>query len=193
MVTARTSDSALSRRLLWVGLLTIATVAATLALACATPFAALAALAALFLPRRDAFILIGVNWLANQAIGFGLMNYPWTWATLLAGIGLGVAALGCTGVAMLASASLRKATYPLAILGVFAATFVAYEGLNYLLSIGHNSGDYTVSILLYLLYVNGLAFAVLLVLQRVAEVIGVAAPRTIAIRQAANARISAAP
>ena len=38
------------------------------ALACATPFAALATLAALNTPRRDLFALVGVAWLANQII-----------------------------------------------------------------------------------------------------------------------------
>ncbi len=189
--TARPSDSALLRRMLWGSLLTIATVTGTLALACATPFAGLAALAALFLPRRDAFVLIGVNWLANQAIGFGLMSYPWTWDTLQGGICMGVAALGCTGAAMLLSAPLRKVAFPLAVIGVFAGAFATYEGLNYVLSIGHNDGDYSLSILQYLLYLNGLAFAGLLFLQRVAEAIGVAAPR--AIPRPAHARISAVP
>ncbi len=187
---ARAADSVLRRRFLWVSLLTLATVGGSLALACAMPFAGLAALAALFLRRRDAFVLIGVNWLANQAIGFGLLNYPWTWATLQAGVLMGLAALGCTGAAMLAWNSLRKIAFPAAVVGVFAATFVVYECLNYVFSIGHNDGDYSLSILLYLLYLNGLAFAGLLILQRVAEAIGVAAPRGTG--QPADARIPAA-
>ncbi len=182
-------DSTLPRRMLWGSLLTIATVAGTLSLACATPFAALAALAAIFLPRRDAFVLIGVNFLANQAIGFGLLNYPLTWDCVQGGIGLGVACLGCTGAAMLVFARLRKVAFPLAALGVFVAAFVAYQGLNWVMTIGRHDGDYVASVVLYLLYLNGLAFAGLLLLQRLAEAIGVAVPRTI--RQPADARISA--
>jgi hypothetical protein len=49
-----------SRRVGWIRLLTIATVAGSFAFACATPFPALAALAALHMNRRDAFILTGV-------------------------------------------------------------------------------------------------------------------------------------
>ena len=45
----------LFRRAGWVVLITLATILGSFIFACATPFAALAALAALFLPRRDTF------------------------------------------------------------------------------------------------------------------------------------------
>jgi hypothetical protein len=177
MLTARPSESALAQRMLWGSLLTIATVGGSLALACATPFAALAALAALFLPRRDAFVLIGVNWLVNQVIGFGFLHYPPAWSTVLAGIELGVVCMACTAVALLVSASLRNVAVLPAVLAVFAVTFVSYEALNFVTSIGHHAGDFQPSVTLYILYLNGLAFAGLLLLQRLAELIGVAVPR----------------
>lgn len=176
---ARASDSALPRRILWVSLLIIATVGGTLLVGCATPFAGLAALAALFLRRRDAFALIGATWVLNQAIGYGLLHYPLNWDSLAGGADLGVASLGCTAAAILAFASLRKTAFPLAVVGVFAAAFVAYEGLTWVLSIGRHAGDYTPSVILYILCLNGLAFAGLFVLQKVAEAIGVCVPRTI--------------
>jgi hypothetical protein len=187
---ARPSDSALLQRMLWGSVLTVATVLGTLGFACATPFAALAALAALYLPRRDAFVLIGVNWVANQVIGFALLNYPWTWDCLRGGIGLAVASLGCTGAAMLALASLRKAAFPLVVLGVFAAAFVTYEGLCFVASLGHQEGDFTLPTVLYVLYLNGLAFVGLFVLQRIARAIGVAVPLNV--RQPAVPRVPAA-
>jgi hypothetical protein len=58
------------RRPLWIALLVAASVAFTLGFACATPLAAFAAIAALSMPRKDALLLIGLVWLANQAIGF---------------------------------------------------------------------------------------------------------------------------
>jgi hypothetical protein len=190
MVTgAEPADSALLRRMSWGSFVTMATVTGTLALACATPFAALAALAALFLPRRDAFVLIGMNWVASEAIGFGFMNYPHTWDCLRGGIEMGVAAMGCTGAVMLLWPALRKLAFPLAAVGAFAAAFVVYEGLLFLTSIGHHDGDDSLSILMYLLYLNGWAFAGLLLLQGMAEALGVAVPRVI--RQP-RARLSSA-
>jgi hypothetical protein len=57
------------RRPLWIALLVAASVAFTLGFACATPLAAFAAIAALSMPRKDALLLIGLVWLANQAVG----------------------------------------------------------------------------------------------------------------------------
>ncbi len=79
---------------LWIMLLTLTSVATTLALGCAMPFESLAALAALHLRRRDGLILLGLAWAANQAVGFGLLGYPQDWRTLSWGVGLGTAAIG---------------------------------------------------------------------------------------------------
>jgi len=74
-----TTNSMLGRRAGWITLLTIASVLFSFALTCATPFPALASLAALHMNRRDAFALIGVSWLANQIVGYGFLHYPQTW------------------------------------------------------------------------------------------------------------------
>ena len=108
-MTLQQPDTQLSNRFIWGGILTVLTTASTLAVACGTPFAALATLAALFLPRRDALVLIAVNWLANQAIGFGLLHYPLNWDCYRGGISLGIAALLSTMAAMLAQGALRNA------------------------------------------------------------------------------------
>ncbi len=184
------SDSALLQRMTLGALLTVATVLGSLALACAMPFAGLAALAVLFLPRRDAFVLIGVNWLANQLIGYAFLHYPMTWEGLSAGLGLGVACLGCTGAAALVANRLRKvASFPLAALGTLAVTFAAYEGLCFVTSIGHHDGDFLLSVQLYVLYLNALAFAGLLSVQAIAHAVGLAVPS--AIPQPPSARATA--
>ena len=82
-----------STRLIWIALLTTASAVFSLALACATPFAALATLAARTLDRRDAVGLIGLAWIANQAVGFGLHGYPHTVSTYGWGVAIGAAAL----------------------------------------------------------------------------------------------------
>lgn len=66
------------RHLVWLGLLISASVAFSLGLACATPFAAFAAAAALTLSRRDALVLVTSVWFANQFVGFTVLDYPWT-------------------------------------------------------------------------------------------------------------------
>src|SRR5271170_5647636 len=76
------------RRPVWLGLLVAASVAFSLGFACATPLAAICAVGACTLPRRDAYYLAGAAWLANQCIGFTLLHYPWTanclaWAVIL--------------------------------------------------------------------------------------------------------------
>ena len=78
---------------LWIVLLTAASTITTLALACATPFPALAALAATQMRRRDGVALMIVAWLASQSVGFCLLGYPRDAATLLWAVALATAAV----------------------------------------------------------------------------------------------------
>jgi hypothetical protein len=176
-MTIQKQNSVFFQRAAWGGILTVVTVASTLAVACGTPFAALATLAALYLPRRDAFVLIGVNWIANQAIGFGLLHYPLNWDCYRGGINLLIAAAAGTAAAMFAMQALRKAGAALAVLGSFAAAFVTYEVLLYSITPWRSGGDFAMPVVLYLLYINAIAFAGLLLLQTAAIAAGLAAPR----------------
>jgi hypothetical protein len=176
-MTTRPQDPALLKRTAWGGILTAVTVASTLAVACGTPFAALAALAALFLPRRDAFVLIGVNWLANQAIGFGWLHYPLNWDCYRGGINLCIAAVAATAAAMLAQQALRKSGTAFAVIGSFAAAFVTYEVLLFAITPWRSGGDFALPVVRYILYVNAIAFAGLLLLQTAATAVGLAVPR----------------
>src|ERR1700759_1476171 len=69
---------------------------ASLALACATPFAAFAVVAAAMLPERWALLVVLGSWLVNQGIGFGALHYPIDGSTMLWGLVIGVAALVAT-------------------------------------------------------------------------------------------------
>jgi hypothetical protein len=171
-MTLQRPDTQLSNRFIWGGILTVLTTASTLAVACGTPFAALATLAALFLPRRDAFVLIAVNWLANQAIGFGLLNYPLNWDCYRGGISLGIAALLATMAAMLAQGALRNAATTVRAVGSFAVAFVAYEGSLFLMSPAGRGADFAASVILYIFYVNAIALVALLLLQTTAVALG---------------------
>ena len=84
------------RHPLWLGLLVSASVVFSLGLACAVPLAAFAAAAALSLSRRDALLLITLVWLANQLVGFTVLQYPWTASTFTWGVVLGAVAILAT-------------------------------------------------------------------------------------------------
>jgi hypothetical protein len=110
------------RAWLWPVLLTGAAAATTLALACATPFAALAALAAVRMRPREGFALMGLAWAASQLIGFCVLDYPRDATTFAWGGAMLTAAL-----AAVAAARWGAGKGPAGLLTGFAAGFVAYK------------------------------------------------------------------
>lgn len=82
-----------------IGVLVASAAILTVALACATPFAAYAALAAIAFPRRDAIVTVASVWLANQAVGFIVMGYPVTPEGMLWGGVIGASMVATTLVA----------------------------------------------------------------------------------------------
>jgi hypothetical protein len=169
-------DSDLAKRFAWSAMLTLVTVATSLALACGTPFAALGALGALFLPRRDAMVLVGINWLANQAIGFALLHYPHTRECYLGGADLAAAAGLCTIAAMFASHLFRKAPAPLKAIVCFATACVSFEGVLFALSPSASATDFALPVVSYIVCVNSTAFVGLLLMKTVAARLGYAFP-----------------
>ena len=114
---------------LWVSLLTAASTVTTLALACATPFPALAALAAVHMRRRDGIALMLLAWAASQAVGFLLLGYPRDGSTLGWGAGLGTAAIGSAiaGYAVLRALDYKWEAARMAT--AYAAGFTAFKGI----------------------------------------------------------------
>ena len=112
---------------LWIVLLTVATTLSTLALACMTPFAALAAVAAVHMRRRDGVLVMLATWIVNQTIGFGLMNYGSDPSTIAWGIGIGAAAVAAVLAGGAASARVRP--YPAKLAVAFVAAFVAFKAV----------------------------------------------------------------
>jgi hypothetical protein len=101
----------------------------TFVFACAVPFAAFAAIGACTLLRRDALtVSVGV-WLANQVIGYGFLNYPWTWNSLAWGAALGISAVLATLAASGAINSTGGTRTILALVVALVAAFVAYEAV----------------------------------------------------------------
>lgn len=114
---------------LWVSLLTAASTTATLALACATPFPALAALAAVHMRRRDGVALMLLAWAASQFVGFFLLGYPRDGSTLAWGFGLGTAAVGSALASYVALRTLDYRSVAARLSLAYAAGFTAFKGI----------------------------------------------------------------
>ena len=167
-------EPGMERRLLWVALLTAASVVMSGVYACATPFAALGAIAALDNNRRDGLILIAIVWLANQIVGFGFLGYPheaqaYAW---------GVAILAATVVGFLAARVLVMAIAPvnalLTIGGAFLVAFVGYQLGLYAATfvLPSSSGAFSYAVVSYVATVNAIAFVALLALHWLASMAG---------------------
>jgi hypothetical protein len=162
--------------LLWIMLLTAASVLTSWALACATPFAALAALAALHMARREGLILMAVAWFASQAVGFGIHHYPQDRSTLMWGGVIGLAAIASLLAARWAisrvaggAVMLLGAAFVGAVLGyksVIIAGALGLGGLNIALSLTYFARDFVR---------DGAIMIALLMLYRVLTAVGVPA------------------
>lgn len=163
---------------LWVSMFTGASTATTIALACATPFPALAALAAVHMRRRDGLALLFLAWAASQFVGFFLLGYPRDGSTLAWGIGLGTAAAGS---ALASYAALRALDYRsvAARLGLaYAAGFTAFKGIILLwaLALGGLHTVMAPDLLAEQFVRNGAILIGLYVLYRALVAVGVPAP-----------------
>lgn len=147
-----------NRRLVWAALMLAASLAFTLGFACAVPFAAFGAIAAMTLPRRDALLLAGAVWLVNQVIGYAVLHYPWDAMTVAWGAILGTVAVAST---LAAQAAIRPGGRVQSAFAGFAAAFVVYEGALYLVSAAVMGGTeiYTASGTARILAINVVAFA----------------------------------
>jgi hypothetical protein len=150
------------RHHLWLALLIAASLAFTFGFACAVPFAAFGAIAAMTLPRRDALLLTVALWLVNQIVGFGFLHYPWDTMTITWGAILG-------GIAVLSTVAAQTTVsgrgFVTAVLVGFIGAFIAYEGGLYLISASVMGGvqDFTAAIVVRIIEINAAAYAVLMV------------------------------
>ena len=108
-------------------LLTAASAVTTLALACATPFSSLAAVAATRMSARASYALMALAWLVSQGIGFGVLGYPHDPRTLAWGLAILTAALASVAAARWASRAVA-ATHPgVQLVTAFGTGFVGYK------------------------------------------------------------------
>jgi hypothetical protein len=108
-------------------LLTAACGLASFAFACATPFAAFAALAGAMLPLSRAVLVVAAAWIVNQAIGFGVLNYPLALNTFLWGFAIGAAAVVATVASALVLRSLPAVGRLIGLALALLVAFGTYE------------------------------------------------------------------
>ncbi|OKO83008.1 hypothetical protein [Bradyrhizobium sp. AS23.2] len=108
-------------------LLTVSCALASFALACATPFAAFAVVAAAMLPLRPALLVVTGAWLVNQCIGFGALHYPVDSSTIAWGFVIGAAALLSTAAASAVLRVLPQGRTPLMLAVTLLVAYAAYE------------------------------------------------------------------
>jgi hypothetical protein len=122
------------RHHLWLAVLVIATIAFTLVFACAAPFAAFGAAAALTLSRRDALLVTVALWLANQLTGFVALGYPWTASSVAWAPTLGIAAVLATLTAQWTVRRLAGSSDIVRGLAALGLAFVVFEVAIFLVS-----------------------------------------------------------
>lgn len=136
------------RILFCIVLVTGASALASLALACATPFAAYAVVACAVLPLPPALAVVAAAWLVNQAIGFCLLGYPFDANTVLWGFAIGAAALAATAASAVVLRWLSRSGYAAAVFSALAAAFAAYEAVLFACTpVLGGSGAFTLAIM----------------------------------------------
>jgi hypothetical protein len=158
-------------RALWIALIVITGICLSTVFACVTPFAALATLAALKLGPRDAITIVGLVWLANQAIGYGFLGYPWTWDSGAWGLVIGVSA----GLAFLVARGLsttRPAPFAVSLpfMGAFAAFELGLYGAGFVLP--GSDGAFAASVVWHVFLLNAISLGGLMAAYYLAMVIG---------------------
>ncbi len=164
------------RHWLWLAVLVGTSVAFTLGLACAVPLAAFAAAAALTLSRQDALVLVLAVWLANQLVGFTVLDYPWTASTFAWGAALGAVAIFATVAGQWTVRHSMGRGRAVSYMAPFLVAFAVYEVALFAFSATLLGGTeiYTAAIQGWIFAVNGAAFVGLLVLHRLAVSVGFA-------------------
>jgi len=156
---------------LWIVLIVTSGICLSTFFACATPFAALATLAALKIGQREAVIAMGLVWLANQAIGYGFLGYPWTWDSAAWGLAIGASA----GLAFLAAKGLSiTRPAPLAVSLPFVAAFAAFELGLYTagFALPAAEGAFSASVVGHVFMINAVAICGLIAVRNLAMMSG---------------------
>lgn len=112
--------------LLWSAVLGLTAAVGSYGLACVFPFAAIAALAAVTLPTRQAAGLMGAVWVVNQIVGFTLLSYPHDAQALAWGGFIGIGAFAALAAAKFAFGGETRLISGRTV-AALAASIVAYQ------------------------------------------------------------------
>ncbi|HML27393.1 MAG TPA: hypothetical protein PKE16_00870 [Hyphomicrobium sp.] len=154
---------------IWIALIALLSVGGSFVFACATPLAAIAALAATRMDGRTGLTLVVTAWLTNQIVGYGFLAYPHTLDSYAWGAALGGAAIAAFAAARLASGMIRS-WLVLPVLSFFMA-FAAYEFALYLagLPLGSSDDAFSEAVIVQVFEVNALSFMGLVTLSAIAN------------------------
>ena len=174
---ARSSE----RNLLWIALLTVATVLATGVFACAVPFAALAAVVALDSDRADGILLLGAIWLTNQVVGFGLLGYPLEGQAFAWGLAMVLGTLAAYFAARACIAALTPYGAVAVIGSALPIALLVYQAVLYAAGMLLPNGEaaFTYAVLAYVGLVEVVAYIVLLTAHRLAVSAGLLGPNAV--------------
>ena len=156
----------------WLALLVLAVSGFSFVFACAIPFGAFVAVAALTLAKRDALRVTMALWLANQLIGYFVLGYPRTLNSFTWGVAIGLAAVLSLLVAQRIASNLRRGGEIGRAAGAFVGAFAVYETTVYGLAMAGLGGasSFALPIVGRIFAVNVIALVALLGVFRVATV-----------------------
>lgn len=136
--------------------------------ACAAPFAALAALAALSTDIRSGVVIAAGVWFANQAVGFAFLDYPLDSSCALSGAVLGLSTLVSFFAARFAFAGFQRAHVFVQAAKALLFAFAAFQASLYAGMLATASGEAALSwlVIAQMASLNAAWFAVLFCLDR---------------------------
>jgi hypothetical protein len=149
---------------LWIVLVASFTVLASLVLACAAPLSGVATFAVAKMRPTAGCIAVGLAWLANQLVGYVVLDYPQTWDNLGWGAAMGIAtALAFLGATAVSRTGMRDSS--MTAIG-FAASFLIYEASLFAATAVLPSWDraFSLRVLAWIFLINAVALMRLLVL-----------------------------
>jgi len=165
----------------WLGCLVLAVSALSFVFACATPFAAFGVLAAMTLSRTDAIWSTVALWMANQIIGYAVLEYPRTLNSFSWGLAIGGSAVLSTIVARLIVSRLRTARGLTQAIVALGGTFAMYEAALFTVAVAGlgGTGSFAAAIVGHILVINATALGGLYALYRLGVAIGISRPPTV--------------
>jgi hypothetical protein len=135
---------------------------------------AAAVIAAMTLTPRGALLCTVVVWLANQAVGFGVLHYPWAAPTFAWGLAIGGAAVVGTVAAQWSVRCLGAFRAPVQTVAAFAAAFAVHQLTLYAIAVSllGGTGAFATRIIGQVFLVNAVTLVGLVGLHQLVVVAG---------------------